>query len=159
MHFSFSRSSFSYNRRRSLSPARPLSPSIRPVISSDSSLQQIRESTLIQRFNDLYARERLNAMDILRTISADYDMNQRICFTVVQEAFSVAKRRFTEWKLRLRSQLAITHIGPSTLEDSVQDYINRNVDHYELESLVSVRITWFFFNEFIEKNFFEGNHG
>ena len=132
---------FSYSRRRSLSPVRPLSPtrSFVPITSSDSSLQQIRENTLIQRFNDLYARERLNAMDLLRTVSGDYDMNQRICFTVVQEAFSVAKRRFTEWKLRLRSQLAVTHVGPITLEESVQDYINRNVDLYELESLVSVR--------------------
>ena len=51
----------------------------------------------------------------------------------------MAKRRFTEWKLRLRSQLAITHSGPGTLEDTVQDYINRHIDFYELENLVSVK--------------------
>jgi hypothetical protein len=55
-----------------------------------------------------------------------------------KEAFSVAKRHFNEWKLRLRSQLAITHIGPGTLEDAVQDYINRNVDYFELPTIISV---------------------
>lgn len=80
---------FSYTPRRSLSPVRSSSPtrSFAPITSSSSLSApsgSVRESTLIQRFNDLYARERLNAMDILRTISADYDNNQRICFTVVQ---------------------------------------------------------------------------
>ncbi len=50
----------------------------------------------------------------------------------------MAKRHFNEWKLRLRSQLAITHIGPGTLEDAVQDYINRNVDYFELPTIISV---------------------
>jgi len=83
---------FSYVRRRSLSPFRPLSPvrSLSPVrpllspLSTDSSLQKLREDTLIQRYNDLYARERLNAMDILRSVSSDYDMNRRICYRVIQ---------------------------------------------------------------------------
>ena len=78
---------FSYVRRRSLSPVRSLTP-VRPLVSSsstsDNSLQKLRESTLLQRFNDLYARERLDAMDILRTVSDDYEMNQRICFNIVQ---------------------------------------------------------------------------
>jgi len=52
----------------------------------------------------------------------------------------VAKRHFNEWKLRLRSQLAITHVGPHTLEEAVQDHINRNLDYFELTSIVSVRI-------------------
>ena len=84
--------SFSYVRRRSLSPARSL---ISLSSSSDESLQKLRENTLIQRFNDLYARERLDAMDILRSVSDDYEMNrnnlifdwqknQRICFTIIQ---------------------------------------------------------------------------
>lgn len=66
-------------RRRSLSPPRSLI-----VSSSDESLQKIRENTLIQRFNDLYARERLDAMDLLRSVSDDYEMNQRICFNIIQ---------------------------------------------------------------------------
>ncbi|CAF3778163.1 unnamed protein product [Adineta steineri] len=123
----------SYVRRRSLSPTRPLVLST----SASGSVQVIREESLIQCYNDLNARERLNAMDILRTVSDDYDMNQRICFAVVQEAFSVAKRRSTDWKLRLRSQFAITHTGPDSLEDVVQDYINRNVEPFELPKIVS----------------------
>jgi hypothetical protein len=55
----------------------------------DNSLQKIRENTLIQRFNDLYARERLDALDILRTVSGDYDMNRRICFSVIQVIISL----------------------------------------------------------------------
>ncbi len=54
-------------------------------ISTDyGSLQKIREDTLIQRYNDLYARERLDAMDTLRTVGGDYDMNRRICYSVIQ---------------------------------------------------------------------------
>ncbi|CAF3833269.1 unnamed protein product [Rotaria magnacalcarata] len=124
----------SYVRRRSLSPARSL---ISLSSSSDESLQKLRENTLIQRFNDLYARERLDAMDILRSVSDDYEMNQRICFNIIQESFSVSKRRFVEWKLRLRSQLAITVRGSDSLEDVVQDYINRNLDYFEVTNIVS----------------------
>jgi len=74
-----------------LSPVRSFSP-IRPLISSVSndSLEKIRENTLIQRFNELYSRERLDALDTLRTVSDDYDMNQRICFNIIQ----VRKRLF-----------------------------------------------------------------
>jgi hypothetical protein len=74
-----------------LSPVRSFSP-IRPLISSvsDDSLEKIRENTLIQRFNELYSRERLDALDTLRTVSDDYDMNQRICFNIIQ----VRKRLF-----------------------------------------------------------------
>ncbi len=39
---------------------------------------------MIQRFNELYSRERLNAMDLLRTVSDDYEMNQRVCFNIIQ---------------------------------------------------------------------------
>ena len=55
---------------------------------ADESLQKLRESTLIDRFSELYARERLDALDTLRTVSDDHDMNQRICFNIIQvEAF------------------------------------------------------------------------
>ncbi|CAF3508190.1 unnamed protein product [Rotaria sp. Silwood1] len=128
----------SYVRRRSLSPIRSLSPTRSLLsLSSDDSLQKIRENTLIKRFNDLYGRERLDAMDILRRVSDDYEMNQRICFNIIQEAFSVSKRRFIEWKLRVRSQLAITVSATESLEDAVQDYINRNLDYFEVTNIVS----------------------
>ncbi|CAF0772828.1 unnamed protein product [Rotaria sordida] len=119
-------------RRRSVSPARSLI-----SLSSNDSLQKIRENTLIQRFNDLYARQRLDAMDILRRVSDDYTMNQRICFNIIQEAFSVSKRRFVEWKLRVRSQLSITVPACDSLEDAIQDYINRNLDYFELTNIIS----------------------
>jgi len=54
------------------------------ITTSNDSVQQIRENTLIQRFNELYTRERLNAMDLLRAVSDDYDMNQRVCFNIIQ---------------------------------------------------------------------------
>ena len=70
----------SYVSYRSISPTR----SLVPLASSGSTVQVIREDSLVQCYNDLNARERLNAMDILRTVSDDYDMNQRICFAVIQ---------------------------------------------------------------------------
>ena len=40
--------------------------------------------------------------------------------------------------MKVRSNLAITHVGPETLEDAVQDYINRNTDLYDLPALINV---------------------
>ena len=34
--------------------------------------------------------------------------------------------------------MSISHIGPETLEEAVQDYINRNVDLYDMPRMVSV---------------------
>ena len=51
----------------------------------------------------------------------------------------MARLAFTSWKLKIRSNLAITHAGPETLEEAVQDYINRNTDLVDLPSLVAVR--------------------
>lgn len=99
--------------------------------------QVIRQDSLIKRFDDLYALNRLNAMDILRNYSSDYENNQRIILSVIQEAFSAAKRSFADWKIRVRSSVAITHSGPDTLEEAVQAYINRNIDLYDLPYLTS----------------------
>lgn len=85
----------------------------------------------------MYSRDRLCAMDSLRAFSDNYENNQRIIFAAVQAAFSVAKKAFCDWKLRVRSTVAITHCGPDTLEEAVQSYINRNVDLYDLPSMVS----------------------
>lgn len=49
-----------------------------------------------------------------------------------------AKLAFREHKMKVRSNLAITHVGPETLEEAVQDYINRNTDLYDLPGVVSV---------------------
>lgn len=56
-----------------------------------------------------------------------------------KEAFSVAKRTFLDWKIRVRSTVIATHRGPETFEEAVQHYINRNVDLYDLPYLTSVK--------------------
>ena len=58
-----------------------------------------------------------------------------------QEAFSAAKQSFTNFKSRVRSNLVTSHLGPETLEEAVQNYINRNPDLYDLPGLVSVSAT------------------
>lgn len=40
--------------------------------------------------------------------------------------------------MKVRANLAATHIGPETLEEAVQDYVNRNTDLYDLPGMVSV---------------------
>jgi len=116
----------SHSRLRATSPMSP-----------NHCTQLIRQDLLIKRFDDLYSRDRLCAMDSLRAFSDNYENNQRIIFAAVQAAFSVAKKAFCDWKLRVRSTVAITHCGPDTLEEAVQSYINRNVDLYDLPSMVS----------------------
>ncbi|CAF0929927.1 unnamed protein product, partial [Brachionus calyciflorus] len=121
---------------RSVSPCRVGLPSDSPL-SPNHCTQVIRQDSLTARFNDLYTIDRLSAMDTLRTFSDDYENNQRILFAAVQEAFSVAKRLFAEWKIRVRSTVALTHLGPETLEEAVQNYINRNIDLYDLPVMTS----------------------
>ena len=55
-----------------------------------------------------------------------------------QEAFSAAKMSFRQFKMKTRANLARTHYGPDTLEEAVQDYINRNTDLVDTPGLVSV---------------------
>ena len=56
-----------------------------------------------------------------------------------QEAFTSAKLAFASYKARVRTNLVTTHVGPETLDEAVQDYINRNTDLYDLPGLVNVR--------------------
>lgn len=42
--------------------------------------------------------------------------------------------------MKVRANLAATHIGPETLEEAVQDYINRNTDLCDLTGMVAVSI-------------------
>jgi hypothetical protein len=57
---------------------------------------------------------------------------------LLQEAFSAAKMAFRQFKMKTRANLAKTHYGPETLEEAVQDYINRNTDLVDTPGLVSV---------------------
>ncbi|KAF6026606.1 SPATA18 [Bugula neritina] len=106
-------------------------------LSTNDVTQRVRQESLINRYNDLFSIDRLSAMDTLSRYQSDYEMNQRICNAVVQEAFVAAKLAFREHKMKVRSNLAITHVGPETLEEAVQDYINRNTDLYDLPGVVS----------------------
>jgi hypothetical protein len=127
-------------------PVRSLSPAPRSLSRTASSLdaddvtQRVRQQTLISRFNDIFAVDRLDALDVLRRYSDDYENNQRIVFAVIQEAFAAARLAFPSFKMRVRSSLAITHTGPETLEEAVQDYINRNGDLVDLPGLVAVSL-------------------
>ena len=56
----------------------------------------------------------------------------------IQEAFTVARLAFASFKMKVRATLAVTHNGPETLEEAVQDYINRNPDLYDVAEMVSV---------------------
>ena len=46
--------------------------------------QRVRQSALITRFNDMFAQDRLEAMETLRKFSDDYENNQRIVFAAMQ---------------------------------------------------------------------------
>ena len=46
--------------------------------------QLIRQDLLVKRFDDLFSRDRLAAMDCLRAFSDNYENNQRIIFATVQ---------------------------------------------------------------------------
>lgn len=50
----------------------------------DDVTQKVRQSNLINRYNDMFSQDRLDAMDTLRRFSDDYEMNQRIIFTAMQ---------------------------------------------------------------------------
>ncbi len=61
----------------------------------------------------------------------------------LQEAFSAAKLAFSNFKLKVRANLVSTHIGPDTLEEHVQDYINRNGDLFDLTGVISVSCSFY----------------
>ena len=43
-----------------------------------------------------------------------------------------------DYRSSTRADLIRTHIGPDTLEEATQSYINRNVDLYDLSYMVQV---------------------
>lgn len=122
-----------------LAPVKDYSSLPRPTspLAPEDVTQRVRQQSLITRFNDMFAQDRLDALDTLRRYSDDYENNQRIIFSAIQEAFTSAKLSFANFKMKVRSNLAVTHLGPETLEEAVQDYVNRNTDLYDLPGLVS----------------------
>ena len=52
-------------------------------LSIDDPVQRIRQQNAIARFNDLFAQDRLDAMDSLLRYSDDYENNERIIFAAI----------------------------------------------------------------------------
>lgn len=125
------------SRPSSPGPQRSLSRAGTSPLDADDVTQRVREQALITRYSDLFALDRLDALDTLRRYTDDIENNQRIVFSALQESFTAAKLAFTSYKMRVRSNIAISHRGPETLEEAVQDYINRNVDTFDLPGLVA----------------------
>ena len=65
-----------------MSPVRSLSSSF-AVLAIDPS-ERHRQNSLIERFTDLGGRQRVAAMDLLRTLCEDEANNRRICYNIVQ---------------------------------------------------------------------------
>lgn len=136
-----------HSSSRNCSPVRTVCvETCRPAPTSGSSLsplspnnctQIIRQESLINRFNNLFCRDRQHAISTLRCYVDNCELIDRIIFAAVQEAFSIAKRSFCDWKIKIRSTLCLSHCGPETLEEAVQNYVNRNVDMYDLPCMVS----------------------
>ncbi|XP_072040148.1 mitochondria-eating protein-like isoform X1 [Amphiura filiformis] len=103
---------------------------------SNDVVQRIRQAHLVTRFSDMFARDRMDAMDILRNHCDDHELNQKIVFTCVQEAFHAARKAFRQYRTKVRSTLTLTHVGPDTLEESVQQYINKNGQLLDVHSIV-----------------------
>uniref|UniRef100_A0A8C8GEQ5 Mitochondria-eating protein n=1 Tax=Oncorhynchus tshawytscha TaxID=74940 RepID=A0A8C8GEQ5_ONCTS len=96
-----------------------------------------RHARLVSRFSDLYAVERLEAQSLLRRYIDDLEMVQRIIFIATVEAFQAAKLAYRQFKLRVKKTLSPSHLGPESLEDSVVDYIVRNLDLYDVQASVN----------------------
>ena len=64
----------------------PYKPLPRPgsPFAPDDVTQRVRQSNLIQRYEDLYYKDRVDAVDTLRRFSDDSENSQRILFSVLQ---------------------------------------------------------------------------
>lgn len=113
-----------------------ISPRLASTSVSNDVVQRIRQAHLLTRMSDMFARDRMDAMDILRNHCDDHELNQKIIFTCVQEVFHCAKKAFRQYRIKVRSTLQPTHIGPETLEESVQQYINKNGQLLDVHSIV-----------------------
>ena len=71
----------------SLKSYRYLSRASSPLATTDVT-QRVRQESLINRYNDVFSIDRLNAMDTLGRYQSDYEMNQRICNAVIQVCLS-----------------------------------------------------------------------
>ncbi|KAJ7986505.1 hypothetical protein DPEC_G00340570 [Dallia pectoralis] len=128
-------------RSRSPSPLARRSLASSPVRSESPTRAQLtnssRHARLVSRFSDMYAVERLEAQSLLRRYINDLELVQKIIFIATVEAFQAAKLAYRRFKLRVRKTLSPSHLGQETLEDSVVDYIVRNLDLYDVQAGVN----------------------
>ncbi|NXL70370.1 MIEAP protein, partial [Leptocoma aspasia] len=88
---------------------------------------------LISRYNFLYAKERLDAENILRPFVCDMETVQRIIYVAAVESFRAAKMAFWKVKINVKDTFAICHkAGPASLEAAVLDYIACHKDLYDV---------------------------
>nr|XP_006823080.1 PREDICTED: mitochondria-eating protein-like isoform X2 [Saccoglossus kowalevskii] len=109
---------------------------LKPLSVSNDVVQRIRQANLLSRFSDMFAHDRMDAMDILRNHSDDHKLNQEIIFACVQESFHATKIAFRQYKSKVRATLSTTHTGPETLEEAVQNYINKNGQLLDVHTIV-----------------------
>ena len=121
---------------RTMSPVRFTDSSDLSVFAAGTSAQAVREQSLLTRYQNLYSIDRQEAMDILKRYSDDREMNEKICFAIVRESFSSAKRAFREFRSRVRSQLSRNPTGAESLETTVNEYVARNEDLGDIQSLI-----------------------
>ncbi|PIK45098.1 putative mitochondria-eating protein isoform X2 [Apostichopus japonicus] len=112
------------------------SPSSKLSSLSTDVFQRVRQASLVSRFGDLFARDRMDGMDVLYNHCDDHELNQKIVFTCVQEAFHAAKSAFNRYRTKVFSALQDTHTGPESLSDAVQKYINKNGQLLDVHSIV-----------------------
>ncbi|NWR69057.1 MIEAP protein, partial [Centropus unirufus] len=96
-----------------------------------------RRACLIARFGDIYAQERLDAENLLRTYISDMEMVQRIIYAAAVESFHAAKMAYRQFKIHVRETLSISHLGPESLEDKVLDFIVQHEDLYDVQASVN----------------------
>ena len=76
---------YQHFRTEYLNTSLPVSTSPRPLTSaSNDVVQRVRQAHLVTRFSDMFARDRMDAMDILRNHCDDHELNQKIVSTCVQ---------------------------------------------------------------------------
>ncbi|NWR52842.1 MIEAP protein, partial [Regulus satrapa] len=93
--------------------------------------QASRRACLIARFNFVYAKERLDAENLLRPFICNTEVVQRIIYMAAVESFHAAKMAFWKIKVNVKDTLAVDHC-PATLEVAVLDYIACHKDLYNV---------------------------
>ena len=75
----------------------------------------VRQEALITRFNDLYLRDRLSAMDILRTYSDNYENNQRIVFSAVQVKKNLKIKMLKHFSINHFKRIHLVHLNEPSM--------------------------------------------